>query len=102
MKDDGGLYFDIVDGRLVRVTERPWWWLEETTAAWCQRVREDYPDDANNMDDEEVRETYADGNKYADTWDHLGDARESIDHMMDVLNALAARAAKGGDADAQG
>lgn len=71
-------------------TEKPWWYPELTDAAWIARIRADYPEDAEGMDDEEIREKYADGCKYADTWDNLGDARTQFEKLADAYLALLA------------
>jgi hypothetical protein len=69
----------------------PWWFPVLTDAAWMARLRKDYPDEAGDMDDDELREYYAGGWKYSDTWDHLGDARAEYQALADsYLEALAA------------
>ena len=72
-------------------SEKPWWFPELTGATWCARIRADYPDDAGSMTDDEIRDEYADGNKYADTWDHVGDAREQFEALADAYIALLSR-----------
>jgi hypothetical protein len=74
--------------------DKPWWIPELTDAAWCARIREDYPEDAADSDDDTIRDEYADGWKYADTWDHLGDAREQFEQLADAYFALTAELAK--------
>jgi hypothetical protein len=71
---------------------KPWWFPEITDAAWCDRIRKDYPEDAAGMDDDDIREQYADGCKYADLWDHVGDARSQFEALADAyLSMLASR-----------
>lgn len=70
--------------------EKPWWFPELTDAAWVARIRADYPEDTQGLDDDTVRDEYADGMKYADTWDHLGDARGSYEPLADAYLALLA------------
>jgi hypothetical protein len=81
-------------------TERPYWFPKLTDDAWIARVRSDYPDDTEGMSDGWVRDTYAGGYKYADTWDHLGDARHDYEMLADAyLDLLAAtQKATGGPA----
>jgi hypothetical protein len=38
-----------------------------------------------------VRDTYAGGYKYADTWDHLGDARHDYEQLADAYLDLLKR-----------
>ena len=79
-------------------TEKPWWFPQLTDDAWIARIRAEYPEDMDGLDDEAVRDGYADGMKYADTWDHLGDARHSYEHLADAYLALLAA----NDSDAAG
>ena len=65
-------------------TETPWWWPELADAAFCERVRQGYPETATWYD-EEIIELYADGWKYADTHDHLGDARAQLQELSDAF-----------------
>ena len=67
---------------------RPYWLAEVTDVNWCNRIRKDYPDDTKGMDDEAIREYYADGRKYADLWDHLDDARDDYEQLADAYIAL--------------
>lgn len=71
--------------------ERPYWFPTLTDDAWIARVRADYPLETEGMSDEWVRDTYADGYKYADTWDHLGDARNDYEKLADAYLALLER-----------
>lgn len=68
--------------------DKLWWFPVLTDAEWCARIRQDYPEDAAELDDDEIREQYADGWKYADTWDHLGDAREDYERLADAYLEL--------------
>ena len=44
------------------------------------------------MDDDSIREEYANGGwKYADTWDHLRDAREAYEKLADAYLELLSR-----------
>lgn len=67
-----------------------WWEPVLTDAVWIASVRADYPEDCAGLEDEEVRERYADGQKYQTTWDHLGDAREEYEPLADAFLALRA------------
>lgn len=73
------------------MNDKPWWFPVLTDDAWIACVREDYPDDTQGMDDDEIRDVYADGWKYADTWDHLGDARAEYEKLADAYLALLAK-----------
>ena len=73
--------------------KNPWWIPVLTDAEWCAQIREDYPEDAANSDDDTIREEYADGWKYADTWDQLGDAREQLEKLADAYFELTAELA---------
>lgn len=77
------------------MAEREWWEPELTDAAWCARIREDYPEKAADMSDEEIRDYYADGQKYATTWDHTGDAYEQFEKLADAYLALRASVNQG-------
>jgi hypothetical protein len=67
--------------------KRPYWFPTLTDAAYCSRLREDYPYKAH-MTDEELIDYYADGNKYATTWDHIGDAYEEYEPLCDLFLEL--------------
>ena len=60
--------------------KKPWWWPERTDAAWCDRIRHEY-DEA--MCDDDIREKYANGRKYAVLWDHVGDAYDQFERLAD-------------------
>ena len=72
--------------------KKPYWFPELCDAAYCKRLREDYPDDAADMSDEELIEHYNAGAKYSTTWDDIGDAYEEYeplaDAFLDLLEAL--------------
>jgi hypothetical protein len=74
------------------VNDKPYWFPVLTDAAWVARIREDYPDDTDGLSDESIRDQYADGCKYADTWDNLGDAREDYEKLADAYLAMLAAA----------
>jgi hypothetical protein len=66
----------------------PWWFPVITDSKWVANIRKDYPENTANMDDDEVRDHYADGRKYVDTWDHLGDARDEYEALADAYLKL--------------
>jgi hypothetical protein len=68
--------------------ERPYWFPRLTDAAWIARMRADNPEETAGEDDDWVRDRYADGHKYADTWDHLGDARHYYERLADAYIEL--------------
>lgn len=72
--------------------ERPWWFPELADATYFARLREDYPDKAGWTDDELNDHFNEGGQKYVDTWDHLGDARAQFEALADAyLELLASR-----------
>jgi len=73
--------------------KREWWWPQETDSAWCRETRnEGYKDEDKDADDEEIREEYADGQKYWTGWDHVGDAYEQFEPLADDWRRLKALA----------
>ena len=56
--------------------EKPYWWPEVIGPEWRARLRKDHLEDTIDMDDDALDEYYSEGWRYADTWEHLGDARE--------------------------
>lgn len=62
----------------------PYWYPERTDDAWLARIREDYPE-RSDWDDESLREYFADGQKYATTWDHIGDAYNDYEPLADAF-----------------
>jgi hypothetical protein len=71
--------------------EKPWWFPVLVDAEWVARIRSDYPDDTSGMDDDDIKDRYAEGWKYADTWDHLGDARAEYEQLADAYLELVAK-----------
>ena len=71
--------------------DRPWWFPVVTDSDWCNQIRADYPEEEGDMDDDDIRDHYSDGWKYADTWDHLGDARAEYEKLADAYLELLAR-----------
>ena len=66
-----------------------WWEPEPTDDAWLKRIRDDYPDNANESD-HWLRDYYAEGRRYAVTWDHLGDAYAEYEELADAYRKLRA------------
>ena len=65
-----------------------WWFPQLTDGAWIARIRSDYPEETERFDDEDIREEYANGWKYADTWDNLRDARNAYEKLADAYLEL--------------
>jgi hypothetical protein len=65
----------------------PWWYPILTDASWCEDKRKEYPSEAH-LDDEALRNRYADGAKYQTLWDNLGDARDEHEHLADAYLEL--------------
>lgn len=72
------------------MSEREWWEPVVTDEEWLAETRADYPDECAGLDDDDVREKYADGLKYQTLWDNLGDAREEHEALADAYLALRA------------
>ena len=62
--------------------------LEKTDNDWISRTREDYQEDTSNMTDEEVRDHYANGQKYVTLWDNVGEAYYDYEKLADAYLAL--------------
>lgn len=73
------------------MSEKPFWYPDRADGDWCARLRADYPEHADLSDEELMEEFNPEGWKYADTWDHLGDAREDWEHLADAYLELEAR-----------
>lgn len=65
------------------MSDKPWWFPVLADHQWANRIRADYPENTVGMDDEAIQDQYADGWKYADVWDHLGDARAAYEKLAD-------------------
>ena len=72
------------------MSEREWWEPVVTDEEWLAEKRADYPDECAGLDDDDVREKYADGLKYQTLWDNLGDARDEHEALADAYLALRA------------
>ena len=72
------------------MSNREWWEPILTDAAWIASKREEYPEDCVGLDDDAVRDKYADGLKYQTLWDNLGDARDEHEGLADGYLALRA------------
>lgn len=72
------------------MSKNAWWLPILADEKWCTRIRSNYPNDAA-MDDESLRNKYANGRKYAVTWDHLGDAYDQFESLADAYRALVKR-----------
>ena len=73
------------------MSENPWWFPTLTNAEWIAQIRAEYPDDTQEKSDAFIREYYAGGRKYADTWDNLGEAREEYEKLADAYLELLAK-----------
>lgn len=68
---------------------KPYWFPEIVDEDYLKRIREEY--NLEDLDDDEIREKFDLHWKYADTWDHLGDARHSYERLADAYLALLAK-----------
>jgi hypothetical protein len=75
------------------MADRPYWWPQPINDEWRASCRADYPEYAEWSDDE-LDEYFGDGWKYADTWDHLGDARSEYEQLADAFLKLVAETGK--------
>jgi len=73
------------------MSEKPWWFPTLTNDEWIAQIRAEYPDDTQEKSDNFIREYYAYGCKYVDTWDNLGDAREEYEKLADAYLDLLAK-----------
>ena len=69
--------------------DKPWWNPKLIDHEWCEDTRKDYPSDAH-LDDDALRDKYANGWKYQTLWDHIGDARKEHEKLADAYLALLA------------
>jgi hypothetical protein len=69
--------------------KKPYWFPQIVDAAYLNELREEY--DMQGLDDEETKDKFDLHWKYADTWDHLGDARHSYECLADAYLALLAK-----------
>jgi hypothetical protein len=81
----------IVEAEMSEDCETPYWHPVLSDDKWLARIRADDPEDVAGMSDETIRDEYAHGLKYADVWDHVGDAREDWEKLADDWNRLRAR-----------
>lgn len=73
----------------MRETKKPWWYPKPVNAETVQRLRNDYPDETEEMDDDAVLENYElAGCRYQWLWDHTGDAAEQADNLADEIFRL--------------
>ena len=73
------------------MSEKQWCYPKRTDKDWVHRTRNDYPEDTKEMSDDGVRDYYADGLKYQNLWDNLGDAVEEHEALADAYLASEAR-----------
>ena len=68
----------------LRAAESEWWFPKVIDTAYCDRLRRDYPEDAD-LDDDSIREKYGCTGKYnkPSLWDHTGDAEEDYERLAD-------------------
>lgn len=76
------------------MSEKPYWWPTLVDDEWRDRIRADYPEETDGMDDDSIDEKYSDGWKYVDLWDHLGDARNDYEGLADAFLKLCAESGK--------
>ena len=65
--------------------DKPYWYPTRTDEDWCNEMRERYPEKTEGWNDEQVRDYYANGNKYHVVWDHVGDAYDDYEKLADAF-----------------
>lgn len=70
--------------KATQMNKQEWWYPSITNAAWCQETRDErHKKEDQSADDEEIRDEYADGQKYWTGWDHCGDAYAQFEPLAD-------------------
>jgi len=64
-----------------------WWFPVLCDYEWFKKIREDYPENADESDDFLI-DYYNDGRKYSVTWDHVGDAYADYEELADAFFEL--------------
>lgn len=78
--------------------KRPYWFPVKIDAEYFARLRRDYPENAHLPDDDLKEYFCEDSDKYADVWDHVGDARRDWQELADwALDAIAVLKTFSGD-----
>jgi len=78
------------------MSNKPWWEPQLVDADYVKQLRKDYPEYAD-MDDEELKEHFEVGDqKYATTWDHIGDAYAEFEPLADAYFKMKAILEKSG------
>jgi hypothetical protein len=67
--------------------DKPFWYPVLADAAWCNRIREEYPEYASKTD-EEIVEEVNEGVKYVTCWDNCGDAYYDYEKLADAFLQL--------------
>lgn len=74
--------------------DKPWWWPQEIGPEWYAQLRDDY-DDKADWSDEQLLDYFGGGwDQFADTWDHLGDARAEYEKLARAFLSLVAETDK--------
>lgn len=78
---------------MTTIPNKPYWFPQLTDDNWVSSIRVQYPDDTADLNDDEIRDIYADGCKYTNTytWDNLGDARDCYEKLADAYLSLLER-----------
>lgn len=80
------------------MAKKAWWEPQLADATYIAQLRADYPEKCEGMSDEWVLNHYAEGRKYAVTWDHLWDAYDQFEKLADAYFKLKAKHPNPGDA----
>jgi hypothetical protein len=66
--------------------KKEWWYPTIINDEYIAQLREDYPDETEDLDDESVLEYFNEfDQKYATTWDHVGDAYEEYEPLVEAF-----------------
>jgi len=72
------------------MNDKKWWEPVLTDEEWIAGIRTDYGTDAW-MDDEALRQEYANGQKYQTLWDDISDAYDEYEPLADAYLAQKAK-----------
>lgn len=71
--------------------KKEWWYPEKVDDKYIARLRADYPERAHLSNEELLEYFEVNDNKYAVTWDHLGDAYPEYEELADAYFEVVAQ-----------
>lgn len=69
-------------------TKKEWWYPKLIDSDYVKKLREDYPDGTQGLDDEMALEKFDNSQKYSTLWDHVGEAYEQFEPLADAYLEL--------------